>query len=150
MRKVFLRYKTQNELHINKLIISSKFNSNNKYGESNMRKRKKNFVMILSFLILIIAVYGLLISGCESEQKHDKMEQQTQAGQKMPDSTVIRSEGFEVASIDRNQDGNVFQCPMDYEVISDESGNCPVCKMKLEEYSIKDAQSNLNKYFDNQ
>jgi hypothetical protein len=35
---------------------------------------------------------------------------------------------------------------MDWEVISDEPGICPICKMDLEKFSVKEAQKNLIEY----
>lgn len=54
--------------------------------------------------------------------------------------------GIDVEAVDKNKDGNVFECPMDWEVLSDKKGNCDKCGMKLKEYSIKDAKKNLVKY----
>jgi len=34
---------------------------------------------------------------------------------------------------------------MDWNVISDESGRCPECNMKLKEYSIAQVKTNLDK-----
>ena len=35
---------------------------------------------------------------------------------------------------------------MDWNVITDESGRCPLCNMKLKEYSIEQIKSNLDKH----
>ena len=68
----------------------------------------------------------------QKESKSDKI-----------DSTIIRSKDVDVASLDRNKDGKVFQCPMDAEVISDIAGQCPLCKMDLSEVSISEAKEAL-------
>ena len=61
-------------------------------------------------------------------------------------STSIVHEGvIDVESIDRNKNGKLWECPMDWNVISDESGRCPVCNMKLKEYSIEHVKTNLDK-----
>ncbi|GAB4140214.1 MAG: hypothetical protein Fur0015_10630 [Ignavibacteriales bacterium] len=52
----------------------------------------------------------------------------------------------DVKSIDKNKDGKVFQCPMDWDVIKDKSGICEKCKMDLKEYDVKKAEENLNKF----
>lgn len=52
---------------------------------------------------------------------------------------------IDVKAIDNNKDSKVFQCPMDWNVISDRPGSCPVCKMDLEEYSVAKAVDNLVK-----
>jgi len=70
----------------------------------------------------------------ESEHKHA----QTEIG-----SVIVREGIIDVESIDINNDGKVFECPMDWNVISDESGNCPLCEMKLLEYSVEETKENL-------
>jgi len=51
----------------------------------------------------------------------------------------------DVSSIDKNKDGKVYQCTMCPDQLSDEAGNCEMCKMKLKEFSVEDAQKNLTK-----
>lgn len=53
---------------------------------------------------------------------------------------------IDVESMDKNRDGKLFECPMDWDVISDEAGRCPLCNMKLKEYSLSDVKSNLEKH----
>lgn len=53
---------------------------------------------------------------------------------------------IDVLSLDKNKNGKVFQCPMDWAVISDKAGNCNICGMKLKEYSVVQAKENLDKY----
>lgn len=60
-------------------------------------------------------------------------------------NSIVRQGVIDVKAIDNNKDGKVFQCPMDWNVISDRSGSCPVCKMDLEEYSVSKAEDNLVK-----
>jgi len=56
---------------------------------------------------------------------------------------IIREGIINVEDIDRNRDGKVFQDPMDWNVISDEDGRCPVCGMFLKEVTIAEAKKNL-------
>ncbi len=49
-------------------------------------------------------------------------------------------------AIDQNKDGKVFQCPMDFNVLSDKPGIDPKCGMKLKEVTIKEAKENLLKH----
>ncbi len=80
------------------------------------------------------------------DMKHDmhnhgnmKMEKQ-----KSEATTSIVHEGvIDLKTIDKNKDGKVFECPMDWNVISDSAGKCPECKMKLKEVSLTDAKKNL-------
>ncbi len=59
------------------------------------------------------------------------------------DSSIIRTGEIDLQAIDKNKDGMVYQDPMDWNVISDESGRCPLCKMKLKEVSLEEAKENL-------
>ena len=68
----------------------------------------------------------------QKESKSDKI-----------DSTIIRDKNVDVASLDKNKDGKVFQCPMDAQVISDTPGQCPLCKMDLSEVTIAEAKEAL-------
>lgn len=50
---------------------------------------------------------------------------------------------IDLNSIDLNKDGKVYQCPMDFNVLSDKPGIDPKCGMKLQEVSIAKAKENL-------
>jgi membrane fusion protein, copper/silver efflux system len=65
-------------------------------------------------------------------------------GQDHSDS-IVHEGVIDVESIDKNRDGKLFECPMDWNVISDEAGRCPICNMYLKEYSIKQIKENLDK-----
>ncbi|MCL4551113.1 MAG: hypothetical protein M1495_21390 [Bacteroidetes bacterium] len=62
------------------------------------------------------------------------------------DSSVIRKGEIDLTAIDENKDGRVFQCQMDFNVLSDKPGVDPKCGMKLEEVSIEKAKENLLKH----
>lgn len=68
-----------------------------------------------------------------------KMEKQKSA----ESVSIVREGKIDLKAIDMNKDGKVFQCPMDWNVISDAAGKCPECKMKLKEVSLKEAKKNL-------
>jgi hypothetical protein len=53
---------------------------------------------------------------------------------------------FDLKAIDKNNDGKVYQCPMDVDVLSDKPGKDPKCGMELEEVSIEKAADNLVKH----
>jgi hypothetical protein len=55
----------------------------------------------------------------------------------------IRSEPVNVQAVDENQDGFVYQDPMDWNVIADEEGKCPICNMTLVKVTIDEAVKNL-------
>ncbi|MBZ0200387.1 MAG: efflux RND transporter periplasmic adaptor subunit [Ignavibacteriaceae bacterium] len=58
-------------------------------------------------------------------------------------SPLVRTGVIDLMSIDKNKDGKVYQDLMDWNVISDEPGRCPLCNMKLSEVSLDEAKKNL-------
>lgn len=74
----------------------------------------------------------------ETEMEHDHSTEEN--------SSIVREGIIDVEAIDKNGDGKVFQDPMDWNVISDEPGRCPLCEMKLKEYTIENAKKNLKKH----
>jgi Cu(I)/Ag(I) efflux system membrane fusion protein/cobalt-zinc-cadmium efflux system membrane fusion protein len=56
---------------------------------------------------------------------------------------IIREGIIDVAAIDVNKDGKIFQCQMDWNVINDKKGICPTCGMELEEVTVAKAKENL-------
>lgn len=93
-------------------------------------------VMTIVFLTSIALMFS-----CGNTEDQDTMHNDEMS--KDVESSIVRDYNVDVASLDENGDGNVFQCPMDWEVISDEPGNCPLCNMVLKEYTVEDAQKNL-------
>ena len=61
------------------------------------------------------------------------------------DSTIVHKGEIGLKAIDKNKDGKVFQDQMDWNVISDKPGKCPLCKMTLKEVTVKEAKENLIK-----
>ena len=111
---------------------------------------KKLQILFYSGALMLLLVF----SACNQDNKnneHDSinMDNTNQEHQSMImdntqiDSSIIRKGVIDVEMIDKNKDGMVYQDPMDWNVISDEPGKCPLCKMTLEEVSIKDAKENL-------
>ncbi len=62
------------------------------------------------------------------------------------DSPLIRTGVIDVKSIDKNNDGKLFECPMDWNILADEYHCCPVCEMKMKEYSLDEVKTNLKKH----
>ena len=59
--------------------------------------------------------------------------------------SVVREGVIDLNAIDENHDGKVFQDMMDYNVISDKPGKCPLCGMTLKEVTLKKAKETLVK-----
>ncbi len=108
----------------------------------------------LKYIFLLVTVVSFTISCSGNEQNNaekapEQMKTPTQehtTNMKNATSELIRKGEIDVASIDKNGDGKVFECPMDWNVISDHPGDCPVCGMHLKEFSIAETESNLEKY----
>lgn len=62
------------------------------------------------------------------------------------DNTFVRKGVIDLNAIDENKDGKVFQDQMDWNVISDKPGICPICGMKLKEVTIDEAKVDLEKH----
>lgn len=60
-------------------------------------------------------------------------------------TSIVREGLIDLNAIDKNKDGKVFQDQMDWNVISDKPGKCPLCKMTLKEVSLKKAKEILIK-----
>ena len=83
------------------------------------------------------------------------MDHQNMMNHSMSDSTdpdmmkdhnsIVREGIIDLQAIDVNEDGIVYEDMMDWNVISDEPGKCPLCGMKLKEVSLEKAQENLQK-----
>ncbi|MGE5364331.1 MAG: heavy metal-binding domain-containing protein [Bacteroidota bacterium] len=50
---------------------------------------------------------------------------------------------IDLKKIDANKDGKVFECAMDWNVLSDQPGKCSQCGMDLTEYTRAQARTNL-------
>jgi hypothetical protein len=99
-----------------------------------------------SIIISVFFLSVVLLGACKQEAPKSTTPPpvvQTEVKSDKVDSTIIRSKGVDVAMIDKNKDGKVFQCPMDAQVISDTAGQCPLCKMDLEEVTIAEAKEAL-------
>lgn len=107
--------------------------------------RKSVLAAFVIFLALALAACGKEKQAeMESEETHGMhSDTQMSAGMAKLDSTVIRRGTIDLAQVDVNGDGNVYQCPMDWNVLADSAGYCPICNMELEQYSVADAKKNL-------
>ena len=83
-----------------------------------------------------------------SEMKQEKRENKDEMKMEEHDhsSSIVHEGVIDVEAIDKNKDGKLFECPMDWNVISDEEGRCPLCNMFLKEYTIDEVKSNLDKH----
>jgi hypothetical protein len=98
--------------------------------------------IIISVFFLSVILFGACKQEAPKTATPPSVVQQESKAAKV-DSTIVREKGVDVASLDKNKDGKVFQCPMDAQVISDTAGTCPLCKMDLDEVSIAEAKEHL-------
>jgi len=59
---------------------------------------------------------------------------------------IIRKGVINVNAIDKNHDGKLYEDVMDWNVISDKPGTCPICGMKLREFTVQQVKENLKKH----
>lgn len=64
----------------------------------------------------------------------------------MSENSIVREGEIDLAAIDENKDGKVYQDQMCWNVISDKPGECPQCGMILKEVTLEKAKENLLKH----
>ena len=96
----------------------------------------------MKFIIIVFLAAAALVSfnGCTKADNQQNMH----SGETV-DSSLIRPAGADIAALDANGDGKLFQCPMHYKVISDTFASCPLCKMDLEEHAVTEVSDNFDK-----
>ena len=67
----------------------------------------------------------------------------TEPPSEVKDTSIIRKGVIDVDAIDMNKDGKLYEDIMDWNVISDKPGTCPICGMKLQEMTIQQVKNNL-------
>jgi hypothetical protein len=77
-------------------------------------------------------------SCCAKKEMHSDMNSNS-----MDHNSIVREGEIDLSAIDENGDGKVYQDQMCWNVVSDESGECPLCGMKLKEITIEEAKNNL-------
>jgi len=92
---------------------------------------------------------GGKMDDVKQEKKDEKREtpedNSTTNEQHHHSDSIVREGVIDLESIDKNKDGNLFQDMMDWNVISDEPGRCPLCNMKLKEATLEEVKANLEK-----
>ena len=111
----------------------------------------KSFLSIL-FVITISASFSFAQNMYSMKVDHEhmhKMDMKNDSSQTMkkdtPKNSIVREGVIDLKAIDANKDGKVYQDVMDYNVISDKPGKCPLCGMTLKEVTLKKAKETLLK-----
>jgi membrane fusion protein, copper/silver efflux system len=113
-------------------------------NNTNLKKRIVPIIFGIAVIIVLSTIY--LYSQCCKMKGHDSHSDNNLQNSRNADTTIVRKGIIDVNEIDLNKDGKVFQDPMDWNVISDTAGKCPLCKMTLKEVTIKEAKENLIKH----
>ena len=114
-------------------------------------KSVKSFLTIF-FVIAISASFSFAQNMYSMKVDHEhmhKMDMKNDSSQTMkkdtPKNSIVREGVIDLKAIDANKDGKVYQDVMDYNVISDKPGKCPLCGMTLKEVTLKKAKETLLK-----
>ncbi len=96
--------------------------------------------------VLFVLVFTITLISCSQKEEAKKVAEVTEQATEKVETELVRKGTIDVEAIDHNQDGKVHECPMDWNVLSDEASSCPTCGMDLKEYTIADVKRNLKKY----
>ena len=105
----------------------------------------------LNLTLSTIFVFGLFFTAPAFAQKmndssmNHKTMQMKENKKTLKKNPIVREGIIDLKAIDKNNDGKVFQDLMDFNVISDKPGKCPLCGMTLKEVSLKHAKETLLK-----
>ena len=110
-----------------------------------MKKQQNNFLKRTRIIAFAAILFAILLSYTDVFAQHELSQYSKETKKVQKTESIIREGKIDLKKIDKNKDGKIFQDPMDWNVISDSAGKCPICKMKLKEVSIKEAKENLKK-----
>ena len=82
----------------------------------------------------------------DSTSMHKMHDMKKDGKNNMKMNSIVREGQIDLKEIDKNKDNKVFQDMMDWNVISDSAGRCPLCNMKLKEVTIEEAKKNLKNH----
>jgi uncharacterized protein YxeA len=105
----------------------------------------KSIKILLIASTLTITSNAVIFAQMQMDGKHSKMEMKKDTV-KSDTSNIVRKGVIDLKAIDKNKDGKVFQDQMDFNVISDKPGVCPLCGMTLKEVTLKEAKATLLKH----
>jgi hypothetical protein len=97
------------------------------------------------FLVVLSVIAVTLSNNFAQEHNHNDHSRMEMKKDTTKVDDIIRKGIIDLKSIDKNGDGKVFQDQMDWNVISDKPGKCPLCKMQLSEVTIAEAKNHLIK-----
>jgi Cu(I)/Ag(I) efflux system membrane fusion protein/cobalt-zinc-cadmium efflux system membrane fusion protein len=96
---------------------------------------------------VIWLILFFIVSSAISAQEHQHNSQTNiEKNKSKMEVKIVREGVINLKAIDKNKDGKVYQDQMDWNVISDQPGKCPICKMTLKEVTLEEAKKNLIKH----
>lgn len=104
-------------------------------------KTRLNKILQIGLLASVI-IFLSIFTACSQDNKNPN-HQSMNMNKKQTDSTIVRNGIIDLKMIDENKDGMVYQDMMDWNVISDEPGKCPICNMTLKGVTLEQAKKNL-------
>jgi len=105
---------------------------------------KTMLVMFFFLGIALTSAYaGNFAQKDSTNQKLMKMDKSMDMSKTMKMDSKKAVKVINLKAIDKNKDGKVYQCPMDFDVLSDKPGKDPKCGMELTEVTIEQAKKNL-------
>ena len=118
-----------------------------------MQNNKSKFTNVsIIFLGAVLITISVILSSCmmlgmgTMGGMGGGMSHGNNQSNNMSDTAIVRKGVIDVNSIDLNKDGYVYQCTMNWNVISDEAGNCPLCGTTLKKITNEEAIRNLREH----
>jgi len=105
----------------------------------------KSIKILLIACALTFTSSAVIFAQMQMDGMHSKMEMKKDTI-KSDVNNIVRKGIINLKAIDKNKDGKVFQDQMDFNVISDKAGVCPLCGMTLKEVTLKEAKATLLKH----
>lgn len=102
------------------------------------------FLFVISCFVL--SGSSIFAQDMKNMPMHDMKNMKQAKAINKADSAIVHKGVINLKAIDKNKDGRVFQDQMDWNVISDNPGKCPLCKMTLKEVTLEKAKENLLKH----
>jgi hypothetical protein len=99
--------------------------------------------IVFGIVLIIVLSSSNLNAQCSMMKSHGSHSGHEMKSEDSGDTTLIRKGIIDVDSLDINLDGYVYQDQMDWNVISDKAGTCPVCGMELKKVKNSEAKKNL-------
>jgi len=103
----------------------------------------KSIKILLIVCSIVITSNAVIFAQMQMNGNHSKMAMKKDS---VKTEDIVRKGVINLKTIDKNKDGKVFQDQMDFNVISDKPGECPLCGMTLKEVTLKEAKTTLLKH----